>query len=232
MKREKGELSTPSSTTNRIFWTPSSSIEQEKTKRENLCCGNALSVAVEGFCVDHFLFNGSLSLSLLLPPIFSHAIKVSIHVEYTRQTKREKVRARAICSTVRSSIHSLLSVLCNSPAVHVRLCTCVYTLFTSSFFPFRSLVYMCVRTHTLALVAERLLRGQFRSRIFFRQPLFILWANVKIKTFISGLDKRAYCCSRSMFLQVNIHIDETKEEQKRRRRNQSISVNTINQFTE
>jgi hypothetical protein len=33
----------------------------------------------EGFCVNHFLFKGSLS----------HAIRVSVHVEQTRHEKRE-----------------------------------------------------------------------------------------------------------------------------------------------
>jgi len=172
MKRKKGELSTPSSTTNRIFWTPSSSMEQEKVKRENLCCSNALSGAVKGFCVDHFFFNGSLSPFPSPSLTLSCYQSINVHRTHTHDKRREKVRGRAICSSVRSSIHSLLSVLCNSPAVRVCVCTCVYTFSTSSFS--LSLPLMCMCMHTLALVVERLFRGQFRSRTFFLHPLFIL----------------------------------------------------------
>jgi hypothetical protein len=179
-------------------------------KRENLCCSNTLSAAVKGFCVNHFLSNGSLSLPLLR----SYAIRVSMHVERTRQ-ERKKVRGRAICSSVRSSIHSLLSVLCNSPAAHMCVCTCVYTLFTSS----SSLSCVCVCTHTYTHTGGRKVvqRSISLSHVLSASIVhsLTLCKDQNSYTRIRQTGRQtSYCCSQSMFLQVNMHINETEEEKK------------------
>lgn len=68
---KEGELSTPSSSTNRIFLDVAVEQSVREMKRKNLCYSNALNAAVKGFGVDHFL---SLSFSLVG--------RVSMHIEY------------------------------------------------------------------------------------------------------------------------------------------------------
>ena len=127
-EEKKGELSTPSSATNRIFWTPSSSTAQEKAKRKNLCCSNVLSAAVKGFCVDHFLFK-RLSLSLSR----SYYRSINPRQACTTSEQRKSV-ARAICSSVHPFIPSVLPVLCSSPAAHVHVSMCLCISFLLIFF--------------------------------------------------------------------------------------------------
>lgn len=71
-------------------------------------------------------------------------------------------------------IHSLLSVLCNSPAVcvcsHVRVHKLSSHLSRSLSLSF-ALFFPVVCIHTLSLMVERLFRGHFRSRTFFLHPL-------------------------------------------------------------
>ncbi len=226
MKRKKGELSTPSSTTNRIFWTPSSSMEQEKVKRENLCCSNALSGAVKGFCVDHFFFNGSLSPFPSPSLTLSCYQSINVHRTHTHDKRREKVRGRAICSSVRSSIHSLLSVLCNSPAVRVCVCTCVYTFSTSSFSLSPSYVYVHAYTRTggRKVVQRSISLSHVLSASIVHS--LTLCKDQNSYTRIRQTGRRTNnCCSRSMFLPINMHINEIE---KKKEINRSI-YNTINQ---
>ncbi len=118
-KKKENSQRRPSSTTNRIFWTPSSSTEQEKAKRENLCCSNVLSTAAKGFCVDHFLFNGSLSPS---PTSRTLSCYQSINARKTYRTRKE--RKFVVEPFVRPSVH--LSIRCCLFSAALLLCMRTY----------------------------------------------------------------------------------------------------------
>lgn len=129
---------------------------RKNEERKNLCCGNALSVAVEGFCVDHFLFNGSRSLSLspFASPSYILSCYQSISTRRIHTTKEESERERKFVLEpfVRLSVH--LSILYCLSSVTLLLCMCayvrVYTLCSHLLsFPFALLcICMYVHTHT------------------------------------------------------------------------------------
>jgi hypothetical protein len=129
-----------------------------------------LSAAVKRFCVDHFLFNGSLTHSLSPPFTLTYYQSINARTAHMTRGGRKFVVKSFVRPSVRSSIHSLLSVLCNSPAAHVCVCIRVYMHSLHLLSPSPVCVCVCI----LTLVAERLLRGQFCSRTFSLRPLSIM----------------------------------------------------------
>lgn len=149
-EEKRGELSTPSSTTNRNFWTLSSSMEQENAERKNLYCSYILSAAVKGFGVDHFLFNGSFSLSLSLTLSCYQSISAR-RIHTTREKRKFVVEPFVRLSVHLSTLYCLSSVtllLCMRSYVRVYilslhllslsvslLCVCVCTSIYSYWWP-------------------------------------------------------------------------------------------------
>lgn len=123
---------------------------RKNEERENLCCGNALSVAVEGFCVDHFLFNGSLSL---LSPSYILSCYQSINARRIHTTREE--RKFVLEPFVRLSVH--LSILCCLSSVTLLLCMCAYVrvyTFCSHLLSF-PLALLCLSACTHARIGGR-----------------------------------------------------------------------------
>jgi hypothetical protein len=139
---------------------------------------------VKRFCVDHFLFNGSLTHSLSPPFTLTYYQSINARTAHMTRGGRKFVVKSFVRPSVRSSIHSLLSVLCNSPAAHVCVYTCVYAFFASSFS--LSCVCVCAYSHWWP-------KGCSEVNFALARSLYVhclLWCYVKIKTLILGLDQR------------------------------------------
>jgi hypothetical protein len=188
-------------------------------KRENLCCSNTLSAAVKGFCVNHFLSNGSLS------PSYTFSCYQSINARRIHTIGEE--RKFVVEPFVRLSVH--LSILCCLFSVTLLLCICAYVRVYKLYSHLLSLSCVHIHTHTYTRTGGRKVVQRSISLSH------VLSASI-VHSLTLCKDQNSYtrirqtgrqtsnCCSQSMFLQVNMHInDSDKEEEEEKEK--SIDLN-------